>query len=46
MKKDSIAKEALGVHTYERYLEAKVKEWDEFRMQVTEWELGRYLELY
>ena len=46
LKKDGLAKEALGVHTFERYVEAKEKEWDEFRVQVTEWELGRYLELY
>jgi len=46
LKKDSLAKEALGLHTFERYVEAKEKEWDEFRVQVTEWELGRYLELY
>ncbi len=46
LKKDGLAKEALGTHTFERYVEAKEKEWDEFRIQVTEWELARYLELY
>jgi len=46
LKKDPLVKETLGDHTFERYLEAKFKEWDEFRIQVTEWELKRYLELY
>ncbi len=46
LKKDDLAKEALGTHTFDRYVEAKQKEWNEFRIQVTEWELARYLELY
>ena len=37
-------KEALGKHTFERYLEAKEEEWDDFRIHVTEWEIKRYLE--
>ena len=46
LKKDLIIREALGQHTYERYIEAKTKEWDEFRVQVTKWELDKYLEIY
>ncbi|HEX37981.1 MAG TPA: glutamine synthetase [Candidatus Cloacimonetes bacterium] len=46
MKRDDLIKNTLGAHTYERYLEAKNKEWNEFRIQVTEWELERYLEMY
>ncbi|MFC1651565.1 glutamine synthetase family protein [Patescibacteria group bacterium] len=46
LKKDKLAQEALGKHTYERYIEAKTKEWDEFRLQVTKWELDKYLEVY
>ncbi|EKD49844.1 MAG: hypothetical protein ACD_63C00032G0003 [uncultured bacterium] len=44
--RDKIIKDALGKHTYEKYIEAKKKEWDEFRIQVTEWELKKYLEIY
>jgi glutamine synthetase len=36
--------EALGEHTARVFLEAKRAEWDEYRMQVSEWELNRYLE--
>lgn len=46
LKKDQVVQDALGQHTYNRYLEAKTAEWDEFRLQVTEWELVRYLEIY
>ncbi len=46
LKRDELVKNTLGKHTFERYLEAKEKEWDDFRIQVTEWELERYLEMY
>ncbi len=46
LKKDKVIQETLGNHTYERYLEAKTKEWDEFRLQVTPWEIEKYLEIY
>lgn len=44
--KNKLMEEALGKHTYERYLEAKKAEWDEYRIQVTDWELDRYLEIF
>jgi glutamine synthetase len=46
LRKDKLVQAALGEHTYERYIEAKTKEWDEFRIQVTKWELDKYLETY
>jgi len=46
LKKDEVIKNALGDHTYERYLEAKTEEWDQYRLQVTPWEIDRYLEKY
>jgi len=42
MKKDDLIRRALGDHTYTRFLDGKVKEWDEFRLAVTDWELDRY----
>ena len=42
-EKSELVKEALGKHTFERFLSVKKKEWDEFRIQVTEYELKRYL---
>jgi glutamine synthetase len=46
MEKDPLIIEALGEHTYKRYLEAKNAEWDEYRLQVTPWEIEKYLAIY
>ena len=43
LEEDSVVAEALGEHTFRRYLDAKRLEWDEYRSQVTSWELDRYL---
>jgi glutamine synthetase len=34
---------AFGEHIFPRYAQLKRAEWDEYRMQVTQWELDRYL---
>jgi glutamine synthetase len=33
----------LGEHMFNRFVELKRAEWDDYRVQVTPWELGRYL---
>jgi glutamine synthetase len=33
----------LGEHTFNRYIEIKRQEWEDYRVQVTQWELDRYL---
>jgi glutamine synthetase len=33
----------LGEHMFTRYVELKRKEWDDYRVQVSSWELDRYL---
>ena len=38
-----IALRTLGEHTFNRFIEIKRREWDEYRIQVTRWELDRYL---
>ena len=43
LEEESVIGEALGEHTFRRYLDAKRLEWDEYRTQVTGWELDRYL---
>jgi len=43
---DRVIAEALGEHVFERFVEAKTEEWDEYRMQVTAWEVERYLEAF
>ena len=39
----NLARRALGPHIFDRYVELKRKEWDEYRVQLSEWELQRYL---
>lgn len=46
LKDDRLIQEALGEHTYTKYIEAKTKEWDSYRLQVTPWEIENYLEKY
>ena len=38
-----LVRKALGDHIFERYVELKREEWEEYRVQVTQWELERYL---
>ncbi len=35
----------LGEHMFNRYIEIKRQEWDDYRVQVTQWELDRYLSI-
>ncbi len=43
---DKVIREALGEHVFERFVEAKTEEWDEYRTQVSTWEVERYLEAF
>ena len=38
-----LALRTLGEHMFNRYVEIKRQEWEEYRGQVTQWELDRYL---
>jgi len=46
LRADEVIAEALGEHVFERFVEAKTEEWDEYRMQVSGWEVKRYLEAF
>lgn len=46
LREDIVIQDALGAHVYERYVEAKSLEWNEYRIYVTQWELNRYLTIY
>ena len=46
LKKDKVLQEALGEHLFERYIDVKTKEWDEFKKQVTGWEIETYLDIF
>ncbi len=45
-RQDPMIKKTLGRNTFERYMEGKQKEWDEYRLQVSGWETSKYLVLY
>ncbi len=44
LEKDEVLQQALGEHAYQAFVRAKKAEWDAYRIQVTDWELDRYLE--
>jgi glutamine synthetase len=46
MKKDPLVKQVLGEHIYEKYIEAKELEWNDYKSRVTEWEIDNYLAEY
>jgi len=43
LARSELARRALGPHIYERYIELKRAEWDDYRVQLTPWELDKYL---
>jgi len=46
LAEDEILIQALGEHVYQRFREAKLLEWENYRQQVTAWELKEYLTKY
>ena len=44
LERDEVIQEALGPAITRAFIRAKRAEWDEYRIQVTDWELERYLE--
>jgi len=44
LEKDEVILNTLGAPIVETFLRAKRAEWEEYRIQVTPWELERYLE--
>jgi glutamine synthetase len=43
LAESDLVRRALGDHIFERYVELKRAEWEEYRVQVTRWELDKYL---
>ncbi|WP_101295220.1 type I glutamate--ammonia ligase [Halegenticoccus soli] len=46
LQTDETVQSALGEHIYEKFVEAKTQEFDDYRVSVSEWELDRYLETF
>ena len=46
LEKDAVIRAALGPQIYETFILAKRLEWEDSRMEVTPWELAKYLPLF
>ncbi|HPO03754.1 MAG TPA: glutamine synthetase, partial [Treponemataceae bacterium] len=46
MKKDPLIKQVLGNHIFEKYIEAKEKEWLDYKVRISQWEIDQYLTTY
>lgn len=45
LKKNKLIQDVLGEHLYKRYINIKTREWNEFKTQVTPWEIEKYLDI-
>ncbi len=45
LESSELMKKTLGEHIFTRYIELKRKEWDEYRLQVTPWEIKKYFSI-
>jgi len=46
LDKDEVVKSALTDHIFKNFVEAKREEWENYRIQVHQWELDKYLTIY
>src|SRR5207244_6719614 len=46
LQRDEVVMSAIGDHVGEWFVQAKRQEWTDYRLQVTPWEIDRYLETY
>jgi len=46
MEKSELARSVLGDHIFGKFIEAKKREWDDYRTKVSKWELEQYLTKY
>ncbi|MCE7937705.1 type I glutamate--ammonia ligase [bacterium] len=46
LEADAVVAGALGTHVFERFIEGRRQEWDESRLHVSSWEIGRYFETF
>ena len=46
LEADAVIRAALGAHICDRFLTAKRLEWEDYRLEVSPWELNKYLSAY
>jgi len=44
-KRDPLMEQVLGKHIFQKFIDLKTKEWDDFRTTVTEWEIKKYINI-
>jgi glutamine synthetase len=45
LENSKLMRKVLGDHLYRKYINIKTREWDEFKTQVTKWEVEKYLDI-
>lgn len=46
MKKSELVMDMMGDHLFGKFIDIKTKEWNEYKTQVTKWEIDKYLQIY
>ena len=46
LEADEVVREALGAQICDRFINAKRLEWEDYRLEVSPWELEKYLGIY
>jgi glutamine synthetase len=46
LESNTLIRDALGPHVYERFMQAKQAEWNDYQLEVTAWELNKYINTY
>jgi len=46
LKRDTVIRDAIGEHIFNRYYSAKREEWHRYNIRVTQWEIDEYLGRY
>ncbi|QWC00745.1 glutamine synthetase family protein [Mycoplasmatota bacterium] len=44
-KRDPLMEQVLGKQIFQKFIDLKTKEWDDFRTTVTEWEIKKYINI-
>jgi glutamine synthetase len=46
LKNNDVVRNAIGEFTFKKFYEAKMAEWDEYRIAVSQWEIDKYMEIH
>ncbi|MDY6780728.1 MAG: glutamine synthetase, partial [Halobacteria archaeon] len=46
LERDEVVMDALGDHVSEKFIEAKRQEYSDYKVEVSDWEIDRYLETF